>query len=90
MLERTLTEDMITLSANRQTWRLKLSHAKTVTAAFHFHNREAKRELKSKNSGKILLFFPVLTYLGEKLNGAITYRHHLEALRKKIFSTFRY
>ena len=32
VLERTLSEDMTTLSAYLQTWRLKLSHAKTVTA----------------------------------------------------------
>ena len=43
VLERTLSEDMITLSAYLQTWRLKPSHAKTVTAAFHLHDREAKR-----------------------------------------------
>ena len=36
--KRTLSEDMTTLSAYLQTWQLKLSHAKTVTAAFHLHN----------------------------------------------------
>ena len=45
-LERTFSQDMSTLSAYLQTWRLKLSHTKTVTAAFHLNNREAKRELK--------------------------------------------
>ena len=84
MLERTLSEDMTTLSAYLQTWRLKLSHAKTVTAAFYLHYREAKRELKVKNNGKISPFFPVPTYLGVKLDRALTYRHHLEALRKKL------
>ena len=53
MLERTLSEDMTTPSAYLQTWRLKISHAKTVIAAFHLHNREAKREVKVKNKGKI-------------------------------------
>ena len=53
MLEGTLSADMTTLSAYLQTWRLKLSHAKTVTAAIHLHNREAKRELKVENNGKI-------------------------------------
>ena len=38
VLERTLSEDMITFSACLQTWRLKLSNAETVTAAFHLHN----------------------------------------------------
>ena len=67
-----------------QTWRLKLSYAKTVTTAFHLHNRKAKRELKVKNNVKILPLCPVPTYLGVKLDRALTYRHHLEALRKKI------
>ena len=68
MLERTLSEDLTTLSAYLQTWQLKLSHAKAVTAAFHLHNREAKRELKVKNNGKVLPFCPVPTYLGVKLD----------------------
>ena len=83
VLERTLSEDMTTLSAYLQTWRLKLSHAKTMTTAFHLYNREAKRELKVNNNDKILPFCPVSTYLGVKLDRALTYRHHLEALRKK-------
>ena len=85
-LERTLSQDMTTLSAYLQTWRLKLSHAKTVTAAFHLHNREAKRELNIVNNNKALPFCPVPTYLGIKLDRALTYRHHLEALRKKLTS----
>ena len=84
MLERTLSENMIILSACVQTWRLKLSHAKTMTAGFHLHHREAKRELKVKNNGKILPFFPVRTYLAVKLHRALTYRHHLDALRQKL------
>ena len=71
---------------NLQTRRLKPSHTKTVTAAFHLNNREAKREPKVKNNGKILSFCPVPTYLGVKLDRALTYRHHLEALSKKLFT----
>ena len=55
-----------------------------MTAVFHLHNREAKRELKVKNNGKILPFCPVPTYLGMKLDRELMYRHHLEALRKKL------
>ena len=33
-----LSQDMSTLSAYLQTWRLKLSHTKTVTTAFHLNN----------------------------------------------------
>ena len=89
VLERTLTEDMTTLSAYLQTWRLKLSHAKTLMAAFRLYNREAKRGLKVNNNGKILPFCPVLTYLGVKLDRALTYRHHFEALRKNYPRAFR-
>ena len=55
-LERTLSQDMTTLSEYLQAWRLKLSHTKTVTAAFHLHNREAKREHEVCNIGKTLPF----------------------------------
>ena len=77
---------MTTLSAYLQTWRLKLSHAKTVTVAFYLYYPEAKRELKVKNNDKILPFFPVPTYLGVKLDKALTYHHYLEALRKQLSS----
>ena len=82
-LEGTLSQDMSTLSAYLQTWRLKLSHTKTVTAAFQLNNREAKRELKVYNNGRLLPFCPTPTYLGVKLDRSLTFRHHLVALRKK-------
>ena len=85
-LEATLSQDMSTLSAYLQTWRLKLSHTKTVTAAFQLNNREAKRELKVYNNGRILPFCPTSTYLGVKLDRSLMFRHHLVALRKKLSS----
>ena len=63
VLERTLSEDMTTLSAYLQTWRLKLTHSKTVTAAFHLHNCETKRELKVKNNRKSSHFAQFLPLL---------------------------
>ena len=69
-----------------QTWRLKLSHTKTVTAAFHLNNREAKRELKVYNNGRLLPFCPAPTYLGIKLDRSLTFRHHLVSLRKNLSS----
>ena len=85
-LEGTLSQDMSTLSAYLQTWRLKLSHTKTVTEAFHLNNREAKRELKVYNNGRLLPFCPTPTYLGVKLDRLLTFCHHLVALRKKLSS----
>ena len=73
-LEGTLSQDMSTLSAYLQTWRLKLSHTKTVTTAFHLNNREAKRELKVYNNSRLLPFCPTPTYLGVKLDRSLTFR----------------
>ena len=85
-LEGTLSQDMSTLSAYLQTWRLKLNYTKTVTAAFHLNNREAKRELKVYNNSRLLPFCPIPKYLGVKLDRSLTLRHHLVALRKKLSS----
>ena len=85
-LEETLIQDMSTLSSYLQTWRLKLSHTKTVTAAFHLNNREAKHELKVYNNGRLLPFGPTPTYPGVKLDTSLTFRHYLVALLKKLSS----
>ena len=74
---------MTALSVYFQTWQLKLSYAKTVTAGFHLHNQEAKHGLKINNNGKVIPFCPVLTYLVVKLDRALTYCHHHEALHEK-------
>ena len=86
-LEGTLSQDMSTLSAYLQTWSLKLSHTKTVTAAYHLNNREAKRELKVYNNDRLLPFCPIPTYLIRSpylSDRSHTFRHHLVALRKKL------
>ena len=67
-LEGSLSQDISTLLSYLQTWRLKLNHTKTVTAAFHLNNREAKRELKVYNNGRLLPFCSNPTYLGVKLD----------------------
>ena len=85
-LEGTLSQDMSTLSVYLQTWRLKLSHTKTVRAAFYLNNREAKREIKIYNNGRLLPFCLTPTYFGVKLDRSLTFRHHLVALRKKLSS----
>ena len=84
VVEDTLSQNMTTLSAYLQTWRLKLSITKLVTAAFHLNNREAKREVNVYNKSNLLPPCPVPTYLGEKLDRSLTFRYQLEALRKKI------
>ena len=81
-LEGTLSQDISTLSAYLQTWKLKLSHTKTMTAAFHLNKREAKRNLKVYNNDRLLPFCPTPTYLGVKLDRSLTFCHHLVTLRK--------
>ena len=83
-MEDTLSQDITTLSAYLQTWRLKLSNTETVTAAFYLNIREAKRELNVYSNGNLLPPCPIQTYLGVKLDRSLTFRHHLEALRKKL------
>ena len=45
VVEGMLPKDMATVSEYLQTWKLKLSTTKTVSAVFHLNNKEAKCEL---------------------------------------------
>ena len=63
-VEGTLSQDMTTLSAYFQTWRLKLSNTKTVTVAFYLNNREVKRELSVYKNGNLSPPCSAPTYLG--------------------------
>ena len=85
-LEGTLSQDSPHCQRISRLGRLKLSHTKTVTTAFHLNNREAKRELKVYNNGRLLPFCPTPTYLGVKLDRSLMFCHHLMALRKKLSS----
>ena len=75
-LEGTLSQDMTNLSSYLQNWRLKLSKAKTVSAAFHLDNKEARRELNITVDGEPLPFCPEPKYLGVTLDRSLTYRRH--------------
>ena len=77
---------MTTRSAYLPTWRLKVSHTKTVTAAFYLNNKETKRELEVCNNDRLLPFCPAPSYLRVKLDRSLTFPHHLVALRKKLSS----
>jgi len=86
-VERVLTKNMATAGEYLQTWKLKLRTTKTVSAAFHLNNKEAKRELKVKyNNIEILPFCPEPKCLGVTLDRSLTYRRHLESLRKNLAS----
>ena len=86
MLEEALTQDMSIISTYLQKWKLRLSITKTMTAAFHLYNKEAKRELHVPVKVRMLLFSAEPTYLEIKLDRTLTFRHHLESLRSKLTS----
>ena len=87
-VEDTLSQDMTTFSAYLQTWRLKLSNTKTVTAAFHLNNREKKRELNVYNNGNLLQPCLVTTYLWVKLDRSLTFLTTLRFCAKTLHPSF--
>jgi len=85
-VEGALSKDMATLGEYLQTWKLKLSATKMVSAVFHFNNKEAKRGLKVNFNNETLPFCSNPKYLGVMLDRSLTYRRHLEPLHKNLTS----
>ena len=59
-----------------------------MSAVFHLNNKEAKRELKVNLYNKTLPFCSETKYIGVTLDRLLTFRWHLESLRKKLASRF--
>ena len=57
-------------------------HTNTVSAVFHLNNKEAKRDLKVDVVKETLPFCSETETLGVTLDRLLTYRRHLEFLRK--------
>ena len=55
-------------------------------AVFHLNNKEAKRELNVNFNNETLPFCSAPKYIGVTLDRSLTYRRHLESLRKKLTS----
>jgi len=85
-VEGVLSKDMAIVSEYPQTWKLKLCTTKTMLAAFHLNNNEAKREIKVNFNNETLPFCSEPKYLGVTLDRSLTYCQHLESLRKKLTS----
>ena len=85
-VEGALSKDMATLGEYLQTWKLKLSTTKTVSAVFHLDNKEAKRELEVNFNNETLPSCSEPKYLGVTLDRSLTYRLHRESLRNKLTS----
>jgi len=85
-VEGALSKNMATEGEYLHIWKLKFSIIKSVSAAFHLNRKEAKRELKVNFNNKTLPFCSEPKYLGVTLDRSLTYRRHLESLRKKLTS----
>jgi len=85
-VEEALSKDMATPGEYLQTCKLKLSTTKMVSAVFRLNNKEAKRELKINFNNETLPFCSEPKYLRVTLDRSLTYRQHLESLRKKLTS----
>ena len=84
--EETLNQNIAALFSYLYKWKLKLSTTKTVSAVFHLYNKETRREINIFVNKKDLPFCAEPTYLGIKLDRALTFCRHLELLRKKLTS----
>ena len=85
-VERVLSKDMATIGEYLQTWKLKLSTTKTVSAVFHHKNKEAKHVLKVNHSNETLPFCSESKHFGATLERSLRYRWHLKSLHKKLAS----
>ena len=83
-MEEGLNEDMTILVDYLRKWRLRLSIGKTVSAAYHLNNREAKRELDVFVDNKRLVFQQAPKYLGVRLDRMLNYKHHLEEVAGEV------
>ena len=83
-VEEGLNQDMDVLAAYLRSWRLQLSKGKTVSAAFHLCNREARRELEISVDNEPLEFQQAPKYLGVRLDRTLSYKQHLDEVRAKV------
>ena len=83
-MEADLNQDMGILAAYLREWRLQLSIGKTVSAAYHLNNREARRELHIFVNNKRLEFQQAPRYLGVRLDRSLTFKQHLEEVTAKV------
>ena len=77
-MEEGLNKDMTILIDYLREWRLQLSMVKTVSAAYHLNNREAKWELDLFVDNKRMVFQQAPNYIGVLLDWMLNFKQHRE------------
>ena len=85
-MEEAPNKDMTILVDYLRKWRLQLSIGKTVSAAYHLNNRDAKRELDVYVDNKRLVFQQATKYIGVRLDRMLNFKQHLEEVAGKVTS----
>ena len=85
-LEKTLSQDMATLQAYLQNWKLKFSEAKKMSYVFHLNHKEVELESVVNLNGEPLSFSATPNYLGVTLYRSLTFLQRLESLPSKLIS----
>ena len=83
-MEEGLNKNMAILVDYLRKWRLQLSIGKTVSAAYHPNNKEAKRELDVFVDDKRLVCQQAPRYLGVRLDRMMNFKQHLEEVAGKV------
>ncbi|KAL6463757.1 hypothetical protein MHYP_G00281480 [Metynnis hypsauchen] len=79
-----LNRDMVILADCLKKWHLQLNVGKTVAAAYHLNNWEARRELDVYVGKNRVEFQQVPKYLGVCLDWTLSYKQHLDEVKAKV------
>ena len=85
-MEEGLNKEMTILVDYLRKWRLQLSIGRTLSAAYHLNNREAKRELDVFLDNNRLVFEQAPKYLGVRRDRMLNFKQHLEEVAGKVTS----
>ena len=89
-VEDTLTEALSLMEIYYKQWYLKANPSKTQVTSFHLKNRRANYKIKVSWCGEILEHHTNPIYLGVTLDRALTFKKHIENLKKENQHTKQY
>ena len=84
VIEDRLMQALMQLTSYYEKWHLNPNPGKTKVCSFHLKTHLAQRTLNITWGAKVLENTPHPVYLGVTLDRTLTYRTHVEKLRKKL------